>query len=467
MCQASPASESGSGFNPETASSPILAEPDLHSRLTASHRRNSGRRKGIDAMSDVTNYSLADFHFNDNPDVLSPPADFEEWISHPKVQQAFSFTGQQLLKAPAAQTEILSNLDGQRRPMINMTSYNYLGLSTHPEVIKAAQEAAAIYGMSSSGAPLVSGTLDIHVKFAKMIAKLKQKDDALIFSSGYGGNVGAIQAIMRKGDAIILDEKAHKSLIDGGVLSGAKMFFFDHNDMSSLEQMLEKNKGKRCLIVVEGVYSMDGDLCNLPEIVKLSEAYKAPIYLDEAHSSLMFGENGGGIGEHFGLEDKIGINYGTLSKSFGGVGGFIAANANLVRYMKGYASSWNFSCAPSPPVVAAMIKSLEIATRDNSLREKLWANAKYMKDGLTSLGLNLGETESQVIPIIIGPSGEKLFRFAAEMQLRGLFLQPIDYPAVPAHGRRFRISVSSQFTKEMMDSALNVIEDVIAKGLKS
>ena len=417
-------------------------------------------------MSDVINYSLADFHYNDNPDVLAPPADFESWINHPKVQQAFSFTGQQLLKAPAARTEILSNLDGQRRPMINMTSYNYLGLSTHPEVIKAAQEAAATYGMSSSGAPLVSGTLDIHVKLSKMIAKLKQKEDAIIFSSGYGGNVGAIQAIMRKGDAIIFDEKSHKSLIDGGVLSGAKMHFFDHNDMNSLEQMLEKTKGKRTLIVVEGVYSMDGDLCKLPEIVKLSEAYNAPIYLDEAHSSLMFGENGGGIGEHFGMEDKIGINYGTMSKSFGGVGGFIASKASLVRYMKGYASSWNFSCAPSPPVTAAMIKSLEVATRDNSLRDKLWENTRYMKENLVAMGANIGDSESQVIPIIIGPSGEKLFNFAAEMQLRGLFLQPIDYPAVPAHARRFRISVSSQFNKELMDTALNIIEDVVVKGLK-
>jgi glycine C-acetyltransferase len=418
-------------------------------------------------MSDVTNFSLADFHYNDNPDVLSPPEDFESWITNPTVQRAFSFTGQQLLRAPSAETEILSNLDGKSRRMINMTSYNYLGLSTHPEVLQAAKEAVDKYGMSSSGAPLVSGTLDIHVKLCEQIAKLKKKEDALIFSSGYGGNVGALQGLMRKGDVIIYDEKSHKSLIDGGILSGAKMLFFDHNNMTSLEQMLEKSKGKRTLIVVEGVYSMDGDLCKLPEIVELSQRYNAPIYLDEAHSSLMFGENGGGIGEHFGLEDKIGINYGTLSKSFGGVGGFIATNASLARYLKGYASSWNFSCAPSPPVVAALTKALEVATRDSSLRDKLWANTRYMKENLEAMKLDLGGTESQVIPIIIGANGERLFRFAEQMQLRGLFLQPIDYPAVPAHARRFRISVSSQFSKADMDEALNIINDVIAKGLKA
>ena len=220
------------------------------------------------------------------------------------------------------------------------------------------------------------------------------------------------------------------------------------------------------MIIAEGVYSMDGDLAKIPEIVPLSEAYNAPIYLDEAHSTLMFGKNGGGVGEHFGLEDKIGMSYGTLSKSFGGVGGFVASNEKIIRYLKAYASSWNFSCAPSPPVVAGLIKALEVATRDSTLRDKLWENTAYMKKNIQSLGLDIGDCESQVIPIIIGPSGEKLFSFTGEMQLRGLFLQPIDYPAVPAHLRRFRISVSSQFTQEDMDRALNIIEDVIVEGLK-
>jgi glycine C-acetyltransferase len=211
---------------------------------------------------------------------------------------------------------------------------------------------------------------------------------------------------------------------------------------------------------------MDGDICKLPAIVEVCEQYKAPIYIDEAHSSLMFGKNGSGIAEHFDLEDKIGVSYGTLSKSFGAVGGFVAANASLVRYMRGYASAWNFSCAPSPIIVAGLLKALEVATRDSSLRDQLWSNTKYFKDRLSGMGLNLGYSESQVIPIIIGSSGELLFKFTAEMQTRGLFLQPIDYPAVPAHARRFRISMSSQLTKEDLDQALNIIEDVVAKGLK-
>jgi glycine C-acetyltransferase len=417
-------------------------------------------------FKNATAYSLADFHYNDNPDVLQPPADFEAWMAHPDVKAGFSFFLQQFLAAPKANTEILSAVDGQRRRVVNLTSYNYLGLATHPEVIQAVKDNVEKYGLSASGAPLVSGTTDLHVKFASQLAKLKGKEDCLLFSSGYGGNVGAIQGIMRKGDVVIMDEKGHKSLIDGVTLSGAKLVMFAHNNPADLEAKLEQFKGKRCLVVCEGVYSMDGDLVRLPEIVDVCDKYHAPIYMDEAHSSLMFGKNGGGIGEHFGLEHKIGISYGTLSKSFGAVGGFICANANLTRYMRGYASSWNFSCAPSPVIVAGLIKSLEVATRDTLLRDQLWSNTKYFKERLDKMGLNLGDTQSQVIPIIIGSSAELLFKFTAEMQMAGLFLQPIDYPAVPAHARRFRISMSSQLTKEDMDKALDIIENVVAKGLK-
>jgi glycine C-acetyltransferase len=263
-----------------------------------------------------------------------------------------------------------------------------------------------------------------------------------------------------------MDEKCHKSLVDGGTLSGAKMLFFKHNDMESLEMMLEKCKGKRTLVCIEGVYSMDGDLVKLPQVVEICDNYKVPIYIDEAHSTLMFGENGRGIGEHFHLEHKIGMSFGTLSKSFGGVGGFICSNAGIIRYLKGYSSPWNFSCTIAPPSVAGLMKALEVATRDSTLRDRLWANTKYLKDRMLAMGLDLGGTESQVIPIIIGSSGELLLTLAAEIQKRGLFLQPVSFPAVPANAIRFRISVSAQLTQEEMDETLTILEDVVAKALK-
>ncbi len=417
-------------------------------------------------MDEILNYSLADFQYNDNPDVLAPPEDFEAWLQNPRINYCFSFFEQQLLCMPRTTTEIKSNLDQQKRKMINLTSYNYLGLSSHPEVIQAAHEALDKYGTGASGAPLLSGTFDLHIKLAKKLAEFKEQEDCLLFSNGLAGNMGAIQGILRKGDFFILDEKCHKSLVDGGTLSGAKMLFFQHNDMDSLAQMLEKSKGKRTLVAVEGVYSMDGDLVKLPEVLELCHQYQAAIYIDEAHSTLMFGPNGKGVAEHFGLEDKMGVSFGTFSKSFGVVGGFVCSNARLIRYMKCYSSPFHFSCAPSPVMVGALLKSLEVATRDSSLRDKLWENTAYLKKNLLDLKLDLGKTESQVIPIIIGSSGEKLFQMATEIQKRGLFLQPVDFPAVPAHSRRFRISVSSQLTKEEMDKACNIIEDVIVKGLK-
>lgn len=418
-------------------------------------------------MSDILNYSLADFFYNDSDSVLEPPSDFQDWITNPVVRKSYSFFEQQLLAAPSARTEILSNIDHTRKRIINLTSYNYLGLSTHPEVVQAAKDALDTYGMGASGAPLLSGTFDLHVEFARRLAEFKQKEDCLLYSSGLGGNLGAMQGLLRKGDVLVLDEKCHKSLVDGGTLSQARMLFFDHNSPESLAAMLEKSAGKRCLVAVEGVYSMDGDLVRLPEIVEVCEQYKAPIYIDEAHSTLMFGEHGRGVAEHYGLEEKIGVSFGTFSKSFGGVGGFVCSNARIINYLRGYSSPWNFSCAPAPPIVAGLMKALEVATRDSSLRDKLWANTKRFREGLEALNLDLGESRSQVIPIIIGSSGEKLMSFAAEIQKRGLFLQPVDFPAVPAHARRFRISVSAQLTDEDIDTALTIIEDVIAKGLRS
>lgn len=414
---------------------------------------------------DPMKFSLADFGFNDNPDVLSPPADFAEWSSDQRVALGMSLYEQQLKQAPGGRTVLRSNVDGEEREVINLTSYNYLGLATHPEVIEAAHQALDAYGLSASGAAMLSGTFDLHVELAERLAAFKQKEACMLFSSGLGGNIGAIQGLMRKGDVVIIDSKCHRSIVDGVNLSGAKLASFQHNDAEHLDAMLDKYDGKRRLVVIEGVYSMDGDMARLPEIVEVCQAHDVPIYLDEAHSTLMFGDNGRGIAEHFGLEDAIGISFGTLSKSFGGVGGFVCSAKPLVKYMKYYASPFQFSCALPPPVVAGMIKSLEVATRDSSLRDQLWANVDHFRSNLEALNLDLGDTESQIIPIIIGSSGPQLYGMAIELQQRGLFLQPVDFPAVEAHARRFRISVSSTLTAADIDEATNIIEDVIAKPL--
>jgi 7-keto-8-aminopelargonate synthetase-like enzyme len=416
---------------------------------------------------DPLKFSLADFGWNDNPDVLSPPEDFQEWADLPEISMGMSLYEQPLQGSPKARTRIINSFDGQEREIINLTSYNYLGLSTHPEVLEAAKRAADQYGLSASGAAMLSGTFDLHEAFAEQLAEFKKKGACMLFSSGLGGNMGAMQGLLRKGDVLVVDSKCHRSVIDGGTLSGAKLVTFKHNDADHLDACLDKYDGKRRLVVVEGVYSMDGDLCDLPAISEVCESHKVPIYIDEAHSTLLFGEGGRGVAEHFGMEDDIGISFGTLSKSFGGVGGFVCANEAIVRYMKYYASPFQFSCALPPPIVAGMMKSLEVATRDSTLRDKLWDNVSYFRNNLESLDLDLGDSESQIIPIIVGSDGRQLYTMAVQCQQRGLFLQPVDFPAVEAHARRFRISVSSQLTKEDIDEACNIIEDVIAKPLRA
>lgn len=414
---------------------------------------------------DILKFSLADFGYNDNPDVLSPPEDFLQWSEDPRVEVALGFFEQPLFEAPKPRSVMRRNIDGERVPIINLTSYNYLGLSTHPEVVQAAHEALDKYGISASGSAVLSGTFDQHEAFAEELAAFKGKQAGMLFSSGLGGNMGAIQGMLQKGDILLIDDKCHRSLVDGAKLSGARLVSFAHNDANSLDEQLERHKGKRILVAVEGVYSMDGDVVDLPAIVEVCESHGVPIYLDEAHSTLLYGEKGRGIGNHFGLQDKIGVSFGTLSKAFGGVGGFVCSNERLIRYLKCYASPFQFSCALPPPVVAAMRKSLEVATRDDVLRDKLWANVAHFRENLERMNLDLGDSTSQVIPIIIGDDGTKLIMMAMEAQQRGLFLQPIDFPAVEAHSRRFRISVSSQLTKEDIDEACNIIEDVIARPM--
>jgi glycine C-acetyltransferase len=414
---------------------------------------------------DPLKFSLADFGWNDNPDVLAPPEDFRQWAEVPDIAMGMSLYEQPLQGSPRPRTRIRNGFDGQQRDIINLTSYNYLGLSTHPEVVEAAKQAADEYGLGAAGAAMLSGTFDLHEKFAAALAEFKQKDACMLFSSGLGGNMGAMQGLLRKGDVLVMDAKCHRSIIDGATLSGATLASFAHNDAEHLNKVLDKYAGKRRLIVVEGVYSMDGDLCDLPAIVEVAEAHGVPIYCDEAHSSLLFGEHGRGIPEHFGLEEAVGISFGTLSKSFGGVGGFVCANAPIIRYMKYYASPFQFSCALPPPIVAGMLKSLEVATRDSTLRDELWENVAYFRKNLDTLNLNMGDSASQIIPIIVGSDGRQLYSMAVECQRRGLFLQPVDFPAVEAHARRFRISVSSQLSKADIDEACTIIEDVIAKPL--
>ncbi|HZD06010.1 MAG TPA: aminotransferase class I/II-fold pyridoxal phosphate-dependent enzyme, partial [Longimicrobiales bacterium] len=345
--------------------------------------------------------------------------------------------------------------------LVNFASYNYLGLSYRPEVKEAIKEAADVYGGGSSGSPILSGTTELHGRLSRNIADFKGKDSALVFPTGYSANIGVIAGLMRSGDLIVADQYAHASIVDGMILSKARSRFFRHNRPDDLDRKLTGFEGKK-LVVVEGVYSMDGDICPLPEIVDVCRRHGARLLIDEAHSTFIFGENGRGVAEHFGLDDEVDIHIGTFSKSLGGQGGFVAGSRELIDYLRGFSRSRFFSCALAPTVVAGLIKALELAAGEPELRTRLWENVDFMQKRLRDAGVDVGDSASQVIPIMVRED-TRIFEIGEDLLREGVFINPVKYPAVGKHKSRFRMSISAAHSREELDEGAGIIIDVLRR----
>jgi glycine C-acetyltransferase len=360
---------------------------------------------------------------------------------------------------PNTHIELREKLEHRRVSLLNLSSYNYLGLSYRPEVIAAAKRALDTYGLGAAGSPILSGTMDVHLELERELAAFKNKPAVMLFPTGYSTNVGLIQGLMRPGDLIVADQNSHASIVDGAILSKAEVRFFKHNRPEEVEKHLQRRSGKK-LVIVEGVYSMDGDVCRLPEIVEIAKRREARIMIDEAHSTFIYGENGRGVAEHFGLEDAIDLHVGTLSKALGGQGGFVAGSESLYKYLEGFARSRFFSCALSPVVAAGVLESLRIAKREPQLRARLWSNVAHMRARLSEHGIDVGDSTSQVIPVMIR-NDRRIFEIAHRLQQAGLYLQPIVYPAVAKHRSRFRISVSAAHTTDQLDEGVAILSRVL------
>jgi glycine C-acetyltransferase len=348
-----------------------------------------------------------------------------------------------------------------RRGLINFASYNYLGLSYRREVKDAIKEAAEIYGGGASGSPILSGTTALHRQFAQEIADFKNKEAALIFPTGYSANVGTIAGLMRSGDLIVADQYAHASVVDGMILSKATSRFFRHNKAEDLDRKLTGFSGKK-LVIVEGVYSMDGDVPPLADIAEVCRKHGARLMIDEAHSAFVYGENGRGVVEDQGCEDAVDIHLGTFSKSLGGQGGYIAGSAQLVNYLRGFSRSRFFSCALSPVVVAGLRKALELASTEPQLRQKLWHNVAFMQKQLAAGGVPIGDSTSQVIPIMVRDDA-RIFMIGEEIFREGVFINPVKYPAVGKHKSRFRMSISAAHTEEDLAKGAEIITRVLKR----
>ncbi|MFL0246600.1 aminotransferase class I/II-fold pyridoxal phosphate-dependent enzyme [Candidatus Clostridium stratigraminis] len=360
-------------------------------------------------------------------------------------------------------TEVI--MSGKRVIMIG--SNNYLGLTSDPRVKRAAIEATQKFGVGCSGSRFLNGTLNLHIELEKRLAKFVNKEEALVFSTGFQTNLGVLSAIASRNDYILSDKQNHASIVDGCRLSFAKMLKFKHNDMEDLERLLKNipdNNGR--LIVVDGVYSMEGDIANLPEIVRLAKLYGARVMVDDAHGFGVLGEHGRGTAEYFGLEDEVDIIMSTFSKSLASLGGFIAAKSDVIQYVKHNSRPFIFSASIPPSNAAAAMESLNILESEPERIKRLWDNAKFMKEGFEALGLSIGDTQTPIIPVIIG---EDLETFVTTIQLlnEGVYVNPVVSPGVEKGRALLRTSYTPTHTKEQLGTALKAFERVMGNKIKS
>jgi len=350
-------------------------------------------------------------------------------------------------------------IDGKM--MIMIGSNNYLGLTGHPKVVEAAINAINKYGTGCTGSRLLNGTLDIHEELENRLAKFMNRDLALVFNTGFTSNQGAISTLLGKNDIVLIDRADHASIVDGCRLAFGKVLKYKHNDMEDLKRVLEvikdKNVGK--LIITDGVFSMEGDIVNLPALVDLAKQYGARVYVDDAHSIGVLGKHGRGTGEHWGLEDSVDIVMGTFSKSFASLGGFVAGDEAVIHYIKHHARSFIFSASMPPSAVATVIACLDIIESEPERLEQLRKNTEKMRNGFKSLGFDTGKSETPIIPIKIGED-EICFGFWKLMFENGIFANPAVSPAVPPHEAIIRTSYMATHTEDELDKVLDIFANL-------
>jgi glycine C-acetyltransferase len=347
------------------------------------------------------------------------------------------------------------------RVVVNLSSNNYLGLNTHPKLIEAAIRATQDLGVGSGAVRTIAGTMQIHMELEETIARFKQVEASVVFQSGFTANAGTVSAVLSKGDLIISDELNHASIIDGCRLSRAEIRVFPHKDLNRLEEILKETAdfAGRKLLISDGVFSMDGDIAPLPQIVELAEKYRAIMMVDDAHASGVLGKNGRGTVDHFKLHGRVDIQVGTLSKALGSLGGYVCGRRNLIDFLYHRARPFLFSTSHPPAVAASCLAAFAVLEEEPTWMERLWENTRFFKSGLERLGFDTGVSETPITPIIVG-KGDLAMRFSDELFAEGVFAQGIGYPTVPEARSRVRTIVTATHTREQLQFALDVLEKV-------
>ena len=358
----------------------------------------------------------------------------------------------------------VARFDGHQ--VINLSSNNYLGLTTHPKLKKRALEAIEKYGVGSGAVRTIAGTMSLHMALEEKIAQFKHVEASVVFQSGFTANAGTVQALLTKEDIIISDELNHASIIDGCRLSRAEIKVFPHKDVDACEKILKEISGHkgRKLLITDGVFSMEGDIAPLPALVELAEKYGCIMMIDDAHSSGVLGKNGRGTVDHFNLHGRVDIQVGTLSKAIGSLGGYVCSTRDAIEFLYHRARPFLFSTSHPPSVAASCLAAFEVLEEEPQLIEQLWANTKFFKAGLQKLGFNTGVSETPITPVIVGDAA-LAHEFSRQLFAEGVFAQSLGFPTVPQGKARIRTIVTATHTQEELTRALGILEQV-AKKLK-
>ena len=350
--------------------------------------------------------------------------------------------------------------------VINLSSNNYLGLTTPPKLRARALEAIRRWGVGSGAVRTIAGTMSIHMELEEKIAKFKRVEAAVVFQSGFTANAGTVQAILSREDIIISDQLNHASIIDGCRLSRAEIKVFPHKDLEACENILKEIEGRKCrkLLITDGVFSMEGDIAPLPQLVELAEKYGCIMMIDDAHASGVLGRNGRGTVDHYNLHGRVDIQVGTLSKAIGALGGYVCSTRDTIEFLYHRARPFLFSTSHPPSVAATCLAAFEVLEEEPQLIDRLWANTNFFKEGLKKLGFNTGVSETPITPVMVGDAA-LAHQFSRELFAAGVFAQSIGFPTVPEGKARIRTIVTATHTQEELTRALEILESV-GKKLK-
>ena len=404
--------------------------------------------------------SLADFFSLPDRDILAKTRPFFQFCG--ELRERGHYLCQRTLMGPSAnRVTIWDEGRGSTRSMVMMASNNYLGLTTHPRVVEAGLDAQRRYGAGSGSVSLLAGTFDLHRQLEARLAAFKGCEDAVIFPAGYSANVGCVMGLAREGDLVINDILNHASIIDGCRLSGATIKTFPHCSVEALDRLLTRTASGYAgrLVIVDGVFSMDGDIAPLPRLIEVCRKHGVRFMIDEAHASGVIGPGGRGTPAHHGVEGQVDLVVGTLSKALGGVGGFVASTREVVHYLRFYARSYMFSTALPPVVAGSVLAALDVLEDEPGLVQQLWDNIRYMRAGLRNLGFNLGNQETAIFPLIIGDD-VRVKEMGRMLHEAGIYVNPVFYPAVSRRLSRIRLSLMATHTREDLDLTLDACEQV-------